>query len=189
VTLFSEGLRTPGPDNEAGERAVLDDNPAPLDLAALYTAHRLSLARIALLMVDDMASAEDVVHDAFIALQQHQSKLRDPAAAIGYLRTTVVNKSRSVLRKRQTVRRHLSLVRDSHVAAADSELMLAAGQQEVLAAVRQLPRRQQEVLALRYWADLSEAEIAEALGISRGAVKSNASRGMDKLEAMLGANR
>jgi RNA polymerase sigma-70 factor (sigma-E family) len=171
------------------EATVLDGDPAGIDLAALYTAHRLSLARLALLLVDDMASAEDVVHDAFIALQQHQSRLRDPAAAIGYLRTTVVNKSRSVLRKRQTVRRHLSLARDSYAEPADSELLLTAGQQEVLAAVRQLPRRQQEVLALRYWGDLSEAEIAEALGISRGAVKSNASRGMDKLEAMLGASR
>jgi RNA polymerase sigma-70 factor (sigma-E family) len=171
------------------EATVLDGDPAGIDLAALYAAHRLSLARLALLLVDDMATAEDVVHDAFIALQQHQSRLRDPAAAIGYLRTTVVNRARSVLRKRQTVRRHLSLIRDSHAEAADSELLLAEGQQEVLAAVRQLPRRQQEVLALRYWANLSEAEIAEALGISKGAVKSNASRGMDKLEAMLGANR
>jgi RNA polymerase sigma-70 factor (sigma-E family) len=171
------------------EATVLDGDPAGIDLAALYAAHRLSLARLALLLVDDMATAEDVVHDAFIALQQHQSRLRDPAAAIGYLRTTVVNRARSVLRKRQTVRRHLSLIRDSHAEPADSELLLAEGQREVLAAVRQLPRRQQEVLALRYWANLSEAEIAEALGISKGAVKSNASRGMDKLEAMLGASR
>jgi len=160
---------------------------APLDIAALYAEHRLSLARIALLLVDDMASAEDVVHDAFIALQQH--RLRDPAAAVGYLRTTVVNNARSVLRKRRTVRRHLSLVREVTAAAADSELLLASQQQEVLAAVRQLPRRQQEVLVLRYWSNLSEAEIAEALGISRGAVKSNASRGKDKLEAILGASR
>jgi RNA polymerase sigma-70 factor (sigma-E family) len=171
------------------EATVLDGDPTGIDLAALYAAHRLSLARLALLLVDDMASAEDVVHDAFIALQQNQSRLRDPEAALGYLRTTVVNRSRSMLRKRQTVRRHLSLVRDSYAEPADSELLLAEGQREVLAAVRQLPRRQQEVLALRYWANLSEAEIAEALGISRGAVKSNASRGMDKLEAMLGANR
>lgn len=187
MTVFSEGIRTPGPDSEAGERVL--GAPAPLDLAALYAAHRLPLARYALLLVDDMATAEDVVHDAFIALHQYQSRLRDPAAALGYLRTTVVNNCRSVLRKRQTVRRHLSLVRDSHAEAADSELLLAAAQQEVLAALRRLPQRQQEVLALRYWGNLSEAEIAEALGISRGAVKSNASRGMDKLEAMLGASR
>jgi len=187
VTVSSDGIRAPEPDCEAGEQ--LPVAPAPLDLAALYAAHRLPLARFALLLVDDMATAEDVVHDAFIALQQHQSRLRNPAAAVGYLRTTVVNNCRSVLRKRQTARRHLSLVRDTHAEAADSELLLAATQQEVLTALRRLPRRQQEVLALRYWGNLSEAEIAEALGISRGAVKSNASRGMDKLQAMLGASR
>lgn len=187
MTVSSDGIRAPEPDCEAGEQ--LPVAPAPLDLAALYAAHRLPLARFALLLVDDMATAEDVVHDAFIALQQHQSRLRNPAAAVGYLRTTVVNNCRSVLRKRQTARRHLSLVRDTHAEAADSELLLAATQQEVLTALRRLPRRQQEVLALRYWGNLSEAEIAEALGISRGAVKSNASRGMDKLQAMLGASR
>lgn len=162
---------------------------ATLDLAALYAEHRLSLARIALLLVDDMATAEDVVHDAFIALQRNAGKLRNPAAAVGYLRTSVVNNSRSLLRRRQTVRKHLSLARDEHAAAADAEVLVAAEHQEVLDAVRQLPQRQQEVLVLRYWSDLSEAEIAEALGISRGAVKSNASRGMDKLETLLGANR
>ena len=58
--------------------------------------------------------------------------------------------------------------------------------QQVLAAVRQLPARQREVLTLRYYLDLSEAEIAEALGISRGAVKSHASRGAAALRADLG---
>lgn len=162
---------------------------SPIDLAELYREHRLSLARIALLLVDDMATAEDVVHDAFIALQRNADKLRNPAAAVGYLRTSVVNNARSVLRKRQTVRKHLSLARDEHVAAADTELILAAQHREVLEAVRTLPQRQQEVLVLRYWSNLSEAEIAEALGISRGAVKSNASRGMDKLETRLGTSR
>ncbi len=168
---------------------VMQADGVPLDLAALYAEHRRSLARIALLLVDDLASAEDVVHDAFIALQQHQGRLRNPAAAIGYLRSTVVNNARSVLRKRQTARRHLRLVREVTVDPADSELLLATEQQEVLAAVRRLPRRQQEVLVLRYWSNLSEAEIADTLGISRGAVKSNASRGMDKLEAILGGAR
>jgi RNA polymerase sigma-70 factor (sigma-E family) len=163
--------------------------PATLDLADLYTSHRLSLIRMAVLLVDDLGSAEDVVHDAFIALHRYQHRLREPKAAIGYLRTTVVNNARSVLRKRQTVRRHLREVRVFDAEPADSELMLAAEHQELLAAVRTLPPRQQEVLALRYWANLSEAEIAQALGISRGAVKSNASRGMDKLEAILGETR
>lgn len=160
-----------------------------IDIAGLYAAHRLKLVRMAVLLVDDIGSAEDVVHDAFATLHQRQSQVREPAAAIGYLRMTVINNARSVLRKRQTARRHLSLARLQDAEPADSELMLAAAHQEVLAAVRQLPARQREVLTLRYWADLSEAEIAEALGISRGAVKSNASRGMDKLETMLGDAR
>ncbi|MDQ2836850.1 MAG: SigE family RNA polymerase sigma factor [Actinomycetota bacterium] len=160
-----------------------------IDVASLYNTHRLSLVRLAALLVDDTASAEDVVHDAFIALHQHQHRLREPKAAIGYLRTSVVNNARGVLRKRQTVRRHLSQVRLMDAEPADSELLLSARHQEVLAAVRQLPPRQQEVLALRYWSELSEAEIAEALGISRGAVKSNASRGIDKLEVILGESR
>lgn len=185
MTVFSTGARARLLDREDRVEQVT----GVIDVAALYREQRLSLARIALLLIDDMATAEDVVHDSFIALQQHVDQIRNPAAAVGYLRTTVVNKSRSLLRKRQTVRKHLSLARDEHVEPADRELIVAAEHQEVLDAVRQLPQRQQEVLVLRYWSNLSEAEIADALGISRGAVKSNASRGMDKLEAMLGANR
>jgi RNA polymerase sigma-70 factor (sigma-E family) len=180
---------TPGLIPGGGESVTRSVEPAGVDVAALYAVHRLGLVRLAVLLVDDVGSAEDVVHDAFIALHQHRDGLREPKAAIGYLRTTVVNNARSVLRKRQTVRRHLQEVRLFDAEPADSELMLAAEHQELLAAVRSLPQRQQEVLALRYWSDLSEAEIAETLGISRGAVKSNASRGMDKLEAMLGETR
>jgi RNA polymerase sigma-70 factor (sigma-E family) len=157
-----------------------------LDFTGLYTAHRLPLVRLVVLLVDDIGTAEDVVQEAFTALHQNQHRLRDPAAAIGYLRTAAVNNARSVLRKRQTARRHLRLARLETAEPADSELLLAAAHRQVLAAVRQLPPRQREVLALRYWANLSEAEIAQALSISRGAVKSNASRGMDKLETILG---
>ena len=160
-----------------------------IDIAGLYAAHRLQLVRMAVLLVDDIGSAEDVVHDAFTTLHLNQERVREPAAALGYLRTTVVNNARSVLRKRQTARRHLNLARLEAAEPADSELMLATAHQEVLAAVRQLPPRQREVLTLRYWANLSEVEIAQALGISRGAVKSNASRGMDKLESILGEAR
>lgn len=66
---------------------------------------------------------------------------------------------------------------------------MADEHQHVLAAVRRLPRRQQEVLVLRYWSGLSEAEIADTLAISKGAVKSSASRAIDRLEQMLGAAR
>ena len=168
------------------EATVLDGDPAGIDLAALYAAHRLPLARLALLLVDDMATAEDVVHDAFIALQQHQSRLRDPDAALGYLRASVVNLSRSVLRKRQVARRHLKVAEPEATASADQDVLLRDEHRAALAAVRALPRHQREVLILRYWSGLSEREIAQALGIAPGSVKSAASRGLATLQRVLG---
>lgn len=159
---------------------------AAVDVSALYAAHRLPLVRMAILLVDDQASAEDVVQDAFIGLHRNQDKIRDPQAAVGYLRTSVVNHARSVLRRRGTARKHLRSTEAEATGGADGDVLLAEEHREVLAAVRTLPPRQQEVLVLRYWSNLSEAEIAEALGISRGAVKSQASRAIDKLEQLLG---
>jgi len=157
-----------------------------IDVPALYATHRLRLVRMAILLVDDQASAEDVVQDAFIGLHRNVGRIRDPEAAVGYLRTSVVNHARSMLRRRGTARKHLRVAEPEIAESADSDVLLAEEHREVLAAVRKLPPRQQEVLVLRYWSNLSEAEIAEALGISRGAVKSQASRAMDKLEQMLG---
>jgi RNA polymerase sigma factor (sigma-70 family) len=94
-----------------------------------------------------------------------------------------------MLRCRGTARRHLRAAEPDQTEPSDSELLLAEEHREVLAAVRELPAGQQEVLVLRYWSNLSEAEIAEALGISRGAVKSQASRGLNKLERMFGGAR
>jgi RNA polymerase sigma-70 factor (sigma-E family) len=162
---------------------------ARIDVTALYRTHRLPLVRMAILLVDDLGSAEDVVQDAFIGLHRNQDKLRDPQAALGYLRTAVVNTARSLLRRRQTVRKHMRSVAPEPSDSPDNDLMLAEEHREVLAAVRTLPPGQQEVLVLRYWSDLSEAEIAEALGISRGAVKSQASRAIDKLETILEGRR
>jgi RNA polymerase sigma-70 factor (sigma-E family) len=160
-----------------------------IDVSALYARHRLPLVRMAILLVDDQPSAEDVVQDAFFGLHRNQDKIRDPQAALGYLRTSVINNARSTWRRRGTARRHLHAAEPDHAEPSDSELLLAEEHREVLAAVRKLPAGQQEVLVLRYWSNLSEAEIAEALGISRGAVKSQASRGLDKLERMLGGAR
>jgi RNA polymerase sigma-70 factor (sigma-E family) len=168
---------------------VTDAHPAMPDVAALYAEHRLALVRLAVLLVDDVASAEDVVHDAFLALHRNVARVRDPQAAVAYLRTSVVNGSRSLLRRRGTVRKHLKVAEPDHAAGADDDVLLAAEHAEMLAAVRELPRRMQEVLALRYWSGLSEAEIAAAMGISRGAVKSAASRALDRLEKTMGAHR
>jgi RNA polymerase sigma factor (sigma-70 family) len=91
-----------------------------------------------------------------------------------------------VLRRRQSARAHLRVAEPESTEAADASTLMSEEQRELLAAVRRLPRRQQEVLSLRYWSDLSEAQIAAALGISRGAVKSTASRAIGALCTMLG---
>lgn len=168
------------------EITVVETRPGAVDVASLYQAHKLALVRVAVLLVDDQASAEDVVHDAFLALHAHAHRIRDPQAALGYLRTSVVNGSRSALRRRRTARLFARSDEPPHAAGADADLMVAEEHRAVLAAVRALPARQREVLVLRYWSGLGEAEIAETMGISRGAVKSAASRAIDKLERSVG---
>jgi RNA polymerase sigma-70 factor (sigma-E family) len=163
---------------------------ADVGVAALFVSHRLGMVRLALLLVDDRETAEDVVQDAFVALHRQWDRLRSPDAAVGYLRTSVVNASRSVLRRRRTVRRH-PVPDDQRLTAdaADRPSLLAEEHREVLAALTNLPHRQREVIALRYWSGLSESEIAATLGISVGSVKSNASRGRDAIAARLGGAR
>ena len=107
---------------------------------------------------------------------------------MGYLRTSVVNGSRSVLRKRRTVR-DTAVPTDVEGGAPDSSLLLAEEHREVLAAIGLLPDRQREVIVLRYWSGLTEAEIAAALGISVGAVKSSTSRGRAAVAATLGGQQ
>jgi RNA polymerase sigma-70 factor (sigma-E family) len=162
---------------------------ARVDLPSLYATYWRAMVRLAVLLVDDVPTAEDVVQDAFVALYRRSDALRDPAAAVAYVRASVVNLSRSVVRHRQVVRKHLRVAEPDHVDGADFHALLSAEHRDALAAMRKLPRRQQEVLVLRYWAGLSEVEIAETLGISAGTVKSSASRGLAKLSNTLGGAR
>lgn len=161
-----------------------DGGPQPT-VTELYHAHRLRMVRLAVLLVDDLGTAEDVVQDAFTALyRRHGERITEVDNALGYLRTAVVNTARSVLRRRRTVRAWIPPA-PADVPSAEAAVVLDEAHREVLAALARLTPRRREVLVLRYWADLSEAEIAETLGISRGAVKSNASRGLDALERIL----
>ncbi|WP_227464540.1 SigE family RNA polymerase sigma factor [Nocardioides lijunqiniae] len=154
------------------------------ELSELYAAHRLSLVRLAILLVDDLASAEDVVQDAFAAMAGRRGRLDNKAAALAYLRTSVVNGSRSALRRRRTARGYVA-PHDAPPDGPEGTVVLAEEHREVYQALDHLAPRQREVLVLRYWSNLSEIEIAEALGISRGSVKSTASRALDALERIL----
>ena len=162
-------------------------------LVELYHHRRLALVRLAVLLVDDLPTAEDVVQDAFAAAyRRHGAGLSGVENPDAYLNTAVVNAARSVLRRRRTFRATLPALsalsaqpRVEHAPPTDENLLIAEEHREVLAALRRLPQRQREVLVLRYWSGLSEAQIAESLDISRGTVKSTASRGLAALEKLL----
>lgn len=133
--------------------------PFPHDeLAVLYAAHRLGLVRLAVLLVDDLATAEDVVQDAFTSFAG-AGQLRGPGAALGYLRTSVVNGARSALRRRRTARGYTPPL-DNEPDRPDARAVLSEDHREVTQALQQLAPRQREVLVLRYWSELSEADIA-----------------------------
>ena len=142
----------------------------------------------AVLLVRDVGTAEEVVQDAFVALHGRWGSLRDPDRALAYLRQAVVNRSRSALRHRQgrpARPRGAAAGAGRRPRRRRAPRWTPTGATAVLDALAALPRRQREVLALRYYLDLSEAEIAETLGISRGAVKSHASRGAAALRESL----
>ncbi|OEU96239.1 SigE family RNA polymerase sigma factor [Streptomyces oceani] len=161
----------------------------PPTLDDLYRARRLDMVRLAVFLVDDRHTAEDVVQDAFAAVcRRHGTALDDLNDAAAYLRTAVVNAARSVLRRRRTRREHTP-PHEPDQASVDEAILLAEEHREVLAALARLTRRQREVLVLRYWSELTEAEIAHTLGLSRGAVKSTASRALDALEKLLEEDR
>ena len=160
------------------------DDTSEVSLGELYHVHRVGLVRLAVLLVDDRTTAEDVVQDAFAGLHTRWRSLQDPDLAVAYLRTAVVNGARSVLRRRRTARAYVP-PHEPHGQSPEDAAVLAEEHAEVLSAVARLAPRQREVLVLRYWSGLSEAEIADALGLSRGAVKSTASRAIDALETML----
>ena len=168
--------------------AAIPDDPASWTpdqaVTALYTAAWQPLVRLATMLTGDASVAEEIVQDSFVALHRRWRHLADPAAGHGYLRTSVVNGARSALRHRQVVER-LRQPGPAAPAGPEERAVRSTEDARVLAALRTLPRRQQEVLVLRYYADLSEQEIASTLGVSRGAVKTHAHRGIAMLRTAL----
>ena len=157
-------------------------------LVDLYRSEYRRLVRMAALLVDEVGEAEEIVQDAFIATSRaHRTgSVLDPTATASYLRSAVANGARSRLRKRRVRRRHLRSVEPPPTAPpADVGALESESTREVLDALRTLPDRQRAVLVLRYYGDLSEAEIADALGISAGTVKTHAHRGLAALEDRL----
>lgn len=157
---------------------------ADATVAELYEAHYRSLVRLAVLLVHDIATAEEVVQDSFVALHAGIHRLRDSEKALSYIRSSVINRSRSVIRRRVVADRNAPCPAPDMPSAEHGALALLE-RSAVIAALRSLPERQREVVVLRYYADLSEAQIAQTMGISCGAVKSHASRALATLRTVL----
>jgi RNA polymerase sigma-70 factor (sigma-E family) len=153
-------------------------------VTALYQAHALGLIRLAVVMLGDRPAAEDVVQEAFCGLYRRWHALSDTGKALSYVRSSVINGCRSVLRHR--VRASAGLAGDQPVESAEAAALVSEEHRQVLTAIRRLPDRQREVLVLRFYLDLGEAEIAASMRVSRGTVKSTTSRALAALGRILG---
>ncbi|MCQ9132428.1 SigE family RNA polymerase sigma factor [Streptomyces hilarionis] len=149
-------------------------------LTETYRAHYRSLLGLAALLLDDTASCEDVVQEAFIRVHSARKRVRDPEKTLAYLRQTVVNLSRSALRRRILGLKLLSKPMPD-MASAEEGAYDQLERDSLIKAMKGLQRRQREVLVLRYFADMTEAQVAETLGVSLGSVKAYGSRGIAAL--------
>lgn len=152
-------------------------------VTVLYGREWRGLVRLAVLVIDDRQTAEDIVQEAFAQLYRRWP-LKDSGKALGYLRSTVLNASRSTLRRRRVAR----LYTPPHQApedSAESTAVLGEARLQVRRALQGLPTRAREVLVLRYYLDLPFDEIAEILGISPSTARATASRGLTALTKKL----
>ena len=160
--------------------------PVGIDLAGLHRAHYRELVKLASFLIDDVGRCEELVQEAFVQVAARPGAVREPERAAAYLRSAVLNGARSALRRKDP-RPKLQLVTSTTPGpeTPDHAAVRRDEEEAVLAALRSLPARQQSVLVLRYWMDLSESEIADTLGIGPGTVKTHARRGLDALAARL----
>jgi RNA polymerase sigma-70 factor (sigma-E family) len=150
----------------------------------LYCLHYWSLVRLAAFRVGDVATAEELVQDSFVAVYTSWRRLRDRNHALSYLRQSVVNRSRSVLRHRAVVNKiPPELAPD--MPAAEQQVIIRLDHSALVSALQALPIRQREVLVLRYYADLSQSQTASAMGISTSGVRRHTARALSSLRAEL----
>ncbi|WP_323188231.1 SigE family RNA polymerase sigma factor [Streptomyces sp. NBC_00249] len=182
----SAEVADPAQEREAdGERTVIAGTTVD-HLTETYQAHYRSLLGLAALLLDDTASCEDVVQEAFIRVHSARNRVRDRDKTLAYLRQTVVNLSRSALRRRILGLKLLSKPMPD-MASAEEGAYDALERDDLIKAMRGLQRRQREVLVLRYFADMTEVQVAETLGISLGSVKAYGSRGIAALRVAMEA--
>lgn len=158
---------------------------AAASLTELYTTHYSTLVGLARVLLRDHGAAEEVVQEAFIRVGASWRGIRDPDRAAAYLRSAVLNQARSRLRRSSVAEERAASAGErppSQDFGDPAERALAADERERwLQAIRSLPARQRECVVLRYYLDLSEAEMAKTLRISTGSIKTHLSRGLAAL--------
>jgi RNA polymerase sigma-70 factor (sigma-E family) len=158
-----------------------------VNLADLYAVHYPALVRLAGFLLGSAAGAEDVAQDAFVRMASVTTSLREPERALGYLRSVVVNACRSSHRHRLVVDRYERRLRVANdVVSAEESAFTAFDRDELVTALRRLSPRKREVVVLRHYCDMSEAAVADLLGVSVGTVKALSSRGLADLAAPMG---
>ncbi|HEV2756378.1 MAG TPA: sigma-70 family RNA polymerase sigma factor [Actinomycetota bacterium] len=156
----------------------------PARIERLYAEHAPGAMRLALLLTGSREQAEDLVQEAFVRIFGSFAHLRIRTSFRAYLNRTIVNLSRDRGRRRRLERREIE--REGRSARAGAYALPDVGaQQEVLDALRALPQRQRTAVVLRYYEDLPEQQVADALGCSLSAAKSLISRGMETLRATM----
>jgi len=182
-----------GQQAEAGQQAGARQDAGAM-VTTLYRMHYRSLVRLAALLVSDVGTAEDIVQDSFAAMHDMGRALADTDAALCYLHRSVVRRSRSAPQRRPAGDTHAPGGAEDGGAedggaedggAEDGGPGRGLPGSAVVSALRALPVRQREVLVLRYFADLTEAEIASATGMSIAAVRSQAAGALSSLHAEL----
>ncbi|MFZ9042099.1 MAG: RNA polymerase sigma factor [Ilumatobacteraceae bacterium] len=150
-------------------------------IAAMYREHARSLVRLARLFVDHRDAAEDIVQEAFIRMARSLDRVREPSNAAAYLRSIVLNLARDHNRRGLLSLRHRLPSNDLDPGGVDETVVVDDERRRVVEAVRRLPRRQRDCVALRYLMDLSVAEIAQTLDLSENSVKTHLKRGLARL--------
>lgn len=152
----------------------------------MYREHARALVRLARLFVDHRDAAEDIVQEAFIRMARSLDRIRDPSRAGAYLRSIVLNLARDHNRRGLLSLRHRLPPNDLDSGGLDETIAADDEQRRVIEALRRLPRRQRDCVALRYLMDLPVAEIAATLDLSENSVKTHLKRGLARLRTETG---
>lgn len=162
------------------------DRDLELEFESFVQAQEPHLLRTAVLLTGDAGHAEDLLQEVLEKTYLRWGRIRAVEHPELYVRRTLVNSSIDRWRRLRSRVREVALgPRD--VSGSAEPMALVDDRDLVLRALRAVPPRQRAVLVLRYWDDLSEAEIAQVLQCTVGTVKSQASRGLDRMRALMAA--